>query len=542
MSDSGRLDTGLFEELKLLTDASLRGEINAAQVTRLEHLLRDPAAMDLYLDLVWESHILATWAKPWELEQLAESSVKSTPWRAVRSTTGKARGFFRPVTRPLRRYPGDPRYALAMAWIATLLFAGTMAGVLAAITAMFRGANPPDNQQIAEQEPARAVPVARLIRVSDCVWSGEIHSPFLGDDLVAGRKLVMKSGLAEFVFRNGAKTIVEGPAVCEFSSSASVGLSRGKCAVTVEDSSARGFVVDAPGMKYTDLGTEFGVLVAESGVQEMHVFRGQVQAEQGREPGAGSRAQGAESKQQSAVGARSMLHAPRSSLIVSAHEAIRVAALDPSGKPGKPIEHIAADEKRFVRVILEPIPLFGTGVGLDRGANDLHWEITKISTDPPFYRQNQLAKPQPAVVVVPESNYARDNRDKAQWISNSEPKHNLPIGCRWTLRTHFDLTGFDVSSARIEGQVCADNYVVELRVNGKAAPMPPGNRDDALLGRWLLLRIEEGFVAGDNTLEIVLENGDGTGPGNPVASASPMAICLELKGLAQRTLTLKAKD
>ena len=32
-------------------------------------------------------------------------------------------------------------------------------------------------------------------------------------------------------------------------------------------------------MKYTDLGTEFGVLVQESGEQEVDVFRGAVQAE-----------------------------------------------------------------------------------------------------------------------------------------------------------------------------------------------------------------------------------------------------------------------
>ncbi len=285
-------------------------------------------------------------------------------------------------------------------------------------------------------------------------------------------------------------------------------------------------------MKYTDLGTEFGVLVAQTGEQEVHVFRGKVQAEESvigkqealnERQGALRRAQGTGSRNPSLS-----RHAPRS-MLLTAHQAISVAA------PGGPIVPMAADERRFVRAILEPFPLFGTGVGLDRGASDPHWEIAAISTEANF-------KPQPAVVVVPEPNYARDNRDKAQWISNSEPKHNLPIGCRWTLRTHFDLTGFDPSSAHIEGQVCADNFMVELRVNGKAVPIPPGNRDEALLARWLFLRIEEGFVAGDNTLEIVLENGDGTGPGNPVASASPMAMCLELKGLAQRTLKLKAKE
>jgi hypothetical protein len=134
-----------------------------------------------------------------------------------------------------------------------------------------------------------------------------------------------------------------------------------------------------------------------------------------------------------------------------------------------------------------------------------------------------------------------DNRDKAQWVSNSTSKDDMPAGCRWTMVTHFDLTGFDASTARIEGQVSADNFVAEIRVNGKAVPIPPVNRDEELFRRWLPLNIDDGFVSGDNTLEIVVENGDGTSPGHPIPAASPMAMCLELKGLAQRSPSLKVE-
>ena len=51
-------------------------------------------------------------------------------------------------------------------------------------------------------------------------------------------------------------------------------------------------------------------------------------------------------------------------LVVSAHEAIRVAAPDALGRPAKTrFQRIAADEKLFVRIVREPFTLFGTGAG-----------------------------------------------------------------------------------------------------------------------------------------------------------------------------------
>jgi hypothetical protein len=165
---------------------------------------------------------------------------------------------------------------------------------------------------------------------------------------MAGRTLQLRTGLAEVVFRNGVQAIVEGPAVFEICSGTAGRLTRGKCSVTVEDPLARGFEIRTQNMTYTDLGTEFGTLVAPNGEQEVHVFRGRVQAEQSSQQRPGSK--GPESQGQGATGSGSRVPVPRSApLIVTAHQGIRVAAPNDSGKPGKPIELIAADEKQFVR-------------------------------------------------------------------------------------------------------------------------------------------------------------------------------------------------
>jgi hypothetical protein len=374
--------------------------------------------------------------------------------------------------------------------------------------------------------PPSTASVARLIRIADCHWAIGSHSPHLGDDLEPGRKLVLLSGLAEFMFTSGVRVLLEGPATAEVTSRSSVMLRRGKLTARVEDPDARGFEVRTPGMKYTDLGTEFGVSVATDGVQELVVFRGAVRAE--AEGGDGETRRHGESS----VAASPRLLLPASAVILTANQAIRIAA------PGKPMERIAADERRFYRAA-ERFALFSTGVGLDRGAADPHWQLTEVSTLPHF-------KAQPAVVAIPDGSYVPDNRAKAQWISNSKAKDAMPAGCRWTLRTHFDLTGFDPSSARIEGQVSVDNFLVEVRVNGMAVPIPTGNRDDFLLQKWLPLKIEEGFVSGENTLDIVIENGPtfAQGSGNLIEHdpGNVMGLCVDWTGTARPELNPKTED
>jgi hypothetical protein len=171
----------------------------------------------------------------------------------------------------------------------------------------------------------------------------------------------------------------------------------------------------------------------------------------------------------------------------------------------------------------DPIPVYGTGVELDRGAADPHWEITAISTDANF-------KPQQAVVEVPPAaSYLPDSRAKAQWISDAKAPSSMPNSCRWTLRTRFDLAGFDPTTAHIEGLITVDDYLVEVRLNGKPVPLP-----DIPKGHWCLrrtpLKIEDGFTAGANTLEIVIENGIMRDN-----KYNPMGVLFECRGTAVRT-------
>jgi hypothetical protein len=378
--------------------------------------------------------------------------------------------------------------------------------------------------------PSEQAPVARLIRTADCYWAGSTKIPKPGDEFSPGRKLVLRSGLAEIVFQGGARTLLEGPATLEIRSRMGAYLQQGKFTVTVENPLAKGFEVLAPGMKYTDLGTEFGVYVAANGEQEMQVFRGTVQAEELTDESSGARdAEPAPAPPhvQSVTGSDgSQSPSPNSHKppkVFSANQGVHVAAPDPSGKKPREVERIASDEKKFIRSLTGTIPIFSTGVDLDRGAADPHWEIAAISTDANF-------KPQQAVVVERlRDSYRRDAKEKAQWIAEAPKPATMPASCRWTLRTRFDLAGFDPATAQIEGLASADNFLIEIRINGKSVPLPKVSGSNWLYKKTPI-RIDRDFVAGTNTIEVVIENS------NPAAAYDPMALCLELHGTATRNV------
>jgi hypothetical protein len=211
---------------------------------------------------------------------------------------------------------------------------------------------------------------------------------------------------------------------------------------------------------------------------------------------------------------------PSRPLILSAHQAIRVTSPAEQGRPVAPIEAIAADEKQFVRDMpRDRFPLFSTGIGLDLGAADPHWEIAAVSTDPKFI-------PRQAVVSTQsEGRYPQFAESGSRWISLTADRPGMPAGCRWTCRTKFNLSGFDPTTAHIEGRVCADDWPVEMRLNGKKVPF---DATKEVLG-VVPFRIGGNILPGENTLEVVIENGPGNGPANV------MALDIEIQGTALRT-------
>jgi hypothetical protein len=123
--------------------------------------------------------------------------------------------------------------------------------------------------------------VAWLVNAQDCEWAeGEPAG-----DMQAGRILRLQRGLAEIRFQCGSRVVLEGPAGLELLSGRSARLLHGKLTARVPGP-ATGFEILSPQGKVVDLGTEFGLAVADSGATDVYVFEGKVQAHPDNEAGA----------------------------------------------------------------------------------------------------------------------------------------------------------------------------------------------------------------------------------------------------------------
>lgn len=115
---------------------------------------------------------------------------------------------------------------------------------------------------------------ATLHRGDAAKWVGDQPS----SDLRSGSRLRLESGLAEIHFKNGTQLILEGPADFEIRSRGKARLQRGKIVARVPHR-AIGFTLESPAGKLIDLGTSFGMRVADNGETETQVFEGKVRVD-----------------------------------------------------------------------------------------------------------------------------------------------------------------------------------------------------------------------------------------------------------------------
>jgi hypothetical protein len=491
-------------ELEHLIRMATDGSAEAVDWSRLESLLdENPDAMAAYVELM-TVHALLQWRSGSKLPTVEDGGLSDDASGLPRSADPPV--LHVPPTVPfpfnLLYLTGDTPVASALLWLVMCFGAGLVIMVLAMLVVAIRGVHvtvdggdvakapvvqpkKPHTPATPANEDAPGPTVARLTRMADCQWVHVKGAPALGDDLTPGQRLALKSGLAEIIFQGGAKVLLRGPADMEVASRSSAFLRHGSLTATVESPLAKGFEIHTPGMKYTDLGTEFGVLVTKDGMQEVHVFRGKVQADiSGQWSVAGGQREQKEPK-----GPEPATPKPHASslkpaaLILVANEALRITA------PDKPIERIAADQQRFIRRVDDwnHFPLFSTGTDVDANGADKHWRVVAISTQPQFVAS-------PATVVPRQA----DIPFVAVCLAGNP---SMPAGCLMTFRTEFDLSGFDPATAKIEGQCGADDWPVELRLNGQPIPLANNEKKSFAV---VPLCLDHGFVAARNVVEIVV--------------------------------------
>ncbi len=121
---------------------------------------------------------------------------------------------------------------------------------------------------------SRANGAAVLARAVGVEWEDGVER--MPGTVLAPGELRLKSGAVLVEFYSGARVVIEGPAEFRIVSSGAGFLSRGKISAHVPPQ-ARGFAVDAPGVKVVDFGTDFGVALRIGSAPEVHVFLGEVE-------------------------------------------------------------------------------------------------------------------------------------------------------------------------------------------------------------------------------------------------------------------------
>ncbi len=532
-----------FPELTGLLVLLCDGEMGQAQWDRLEALLLDdPASQEFYrrfvgldVDLAWRA-AGRTARLPFEVRDSGPATAGAAvelPHQPGEPPVPQPESVIPPIVIDTDSSPFSRLPSSLGSWLISYGAATVLTGMAILGAWMYRvsldyelaksphASGPPFQKSV---EPEMEF-VGRISGLADCRWVDPQDARFALAPVSLGRKYALSSGLMEISYQSGATVILQGPCTYEIESPSGGFLSLGKLTARVEPAvgsrqSAVGgnetkpeslptahcplptlFCVRTPTATVTDLGTEFGVEVDQSGATRSYVFRGKVELRPaGADTGDGG-------------GAAVISLAANESATVTVR---RDRALTMTREPGNP--------SKFARRMPErvAITLFNTGAGLTDGDEDPHWQLVARSDDPKF-------KPRPAVVTSVIAPNWLENGYQSNWISTANGLPNLPNGVSYTFRTTFELADILPGTAVVRGQFIADNHVGAIRLNGEAVSVPE-HGVDAPFEVFRSFTIGKGFVEGTNVLEIEVENGapapsDLAGPG-------PMALRVELTGFA----------
>ncbi len=204
----------------------------------------------------------------WRLE--VHARLASTPDLFAGAATDDAQAVHARFD-PVSQQAVSPRPALRPAWHRKRAWAIALTAGLALAAAGWWGLNLWNS---GERRGTTSTAVAMLNRVVDAEWMPGSEVPRPGAPLEPGW-LRLNSGLAQIVFYSGARVAIQGPAELEIISESEAACLRGRLTAEVPPQ-ARGFRIDTPRLSVADLGTSFGLAVADQRT-EVHVFTGAVE-------------------------------------------------------------------------------------------------------------------------------------------------------------------------------------------------------------------------------------------------------------------------
>lgn len=156
--------------------------------------------------------------------------------------------------------------------------------------------------------------------------------------------------------------------------------------------------------------------------------------------------------------------------------------------------------------------LAADGTPLSPGAVDAHYTVTggDLTDAPTYVAQNPAGYP----------GYWPKNDDLSGWITPALTSNGDAAGQPdfiFTYTTRFDLTGYDASTARVDGQLAVDDSLRAVLLNGQDIGFTANGYSS-----FKSFAITSGFLAGVNTLSFVTRNDNGGPTGLRVELASTL--------------------
>ena len=310
-----------LDELADLLEASCLNELTPDQEKRLHELVCGDCDCRAHYVLFMHMHAMIERREGHAGSHTAET-LDSSPDRRTEATV--------PSPTPLLAISAPPAAFIgsyfSSGWPVAYLIATAIFGIGLIVGALVHVSQPvgvvqhpnsskDSNPQSPIPEPLSKASVARITGMVDCVWEGSgnaslpstfgrgaggeggLHSGAVAKSLLhLGDTLALRSGLLELTYDTGARVILQGPVTYEVDSAAGGRLSLGKLTARLDSHSEisnlksqisnqkskirnHQFVVRTPTAVVTDLGTEFGVKVDQSGRTTSHVFRGLVRVQ-----------------------------------------------------------------------------------------------------------------------------------------------------------------------------------------------------------------------------------------------------------------------
>lgn len=125
--------------------------------------------------------------------------------------------------------------------------------------------------------------VATLTESVHAQWANTDRPMEIGTRLDEEELRFLKQGVVKIVFDSGAEVVLEAPSVITLQGRDGMSLNSGRLYACVPEQ-AVGFIVDTPGARVIDLGTEFGVDVDVSNKVRTEVYKGRVAMHVGSDP------------------------------------------------------------------------------------------------------------------------------------------------------------------------------------------------------------------------------------------------------------------